>query len=194
MKRYLLLLTVVLSLSVTTQPANAQDGFFTDARTLEKGTFLVGVQPVVLTAQDDFMTVFRGSYGLTRGLTGHFKVGAFQEDVYVGGHLEYNLMMEPERAISAGLLAGIYTQSETGLKFGLNLSKHFDPVSVYTGLNYQPLLIDGEVALDSILLPIGLDYHLRNVPVDLLLEANIPLNDDAEYLEAITFGAKIYLN
>ena len=194
MKRYLLLIAILLPLTLTTQTAEAQDGFFTDARTLEKGTFLVGLQPVMLTSQDDFMMMFRGSYGLTRGLTSHFKVGAFQEEVYIGGHLEYNLISEPSTAFSAGLLAGVYNQSETGLKFGLNLSKHFDPLSIYTGINYQPLFIDGEVVLDSVLLPIGLDYHIPNIPVDLLLEGNIPLNDDAEYLEAITFGAKIYLN
>ena len=35
---------------------------------------------------------------------------------------------------------------------------------------------------------------MDDAPVDLILEADIPLNDDAEYLEAITFGARIYVN
>ncbi len=194
MKKYILSTALLLFLISGVKTVNAQDGFFTDARTLEKGTFLVGLQPVILSAQDDFMMMFRGAYGFSRGLTGHFKVGAFQEDVYIGGHLEYNLISEPNSSISAALLAGAYTQSETGLKFGLNLSKHFDPLSLYTGLNYQPLFINDDVTLDSFLLPVGLDYHVPNAPVDLLLEANIPLNDDAEYLEAVSFGAKIYLN
>lgn len=195
MKKYILSTALLLLFLITgVNKATAQDGFFSDARTLEQGTFNIGLQPVVLTAQDDFMMMFRGAYGFSRGLTGHFKVGAFQEDVYIGGHLEYNLISEPNSSISAALLAGAYSQSETGLKFGLNLSKHFDPISLYTGLNYQPLFINDDVTLNSLLLPIGLDYHVPNAPVDLLLEANLPLNDDAEYLESVSFGAKIYLN
>lgn len=194
MKRYLLLVTVLLSLTFATQTVKAQDGFFSNAKTLQEGTFAIGLQPVALTEQEDFMMIFRGAYGLSRGLTGHFKVGAFQDDVYIGGHFEYNLVSEPNSAISAALLAGIYVQEKTGLKFGLNLSHDFDLISLYGGLNYQPLFINDDVTLNSFLLPIGLDYHIRNAPVDLMLEGDIPLNDDAEYLEAITFGARIYVN
>lgn len=194
MKRYLLLFTVLLSLTFATETVKAQDGFFSNAKTLERGTLDVALQPVVLTAQEDFMMIFRGAYGLSRGLTGHFKVGTFQEDVYIGGHLEYNLAFEPNSPISAAILAGVYNQAETGLKFGLNLSKDFHPVSLYTGLNYQPLFVSEDYTNNAFLLPIGLDYHIHNAPVDLMVEGDIPLNDDAEYLEAITFGARIYLN
>lgn len=194
MKKHLLFATVILCLFLGAETVKAQDGFFSNAKTLEQGTFAVGLQPVALTAQEDFMMIFRGAYGLSRGITGHFKVGVFQEEVYIGGHLEYNLASEPNSPLSAALLAGIYAQEETGLKFGLNLSKDFHPVSIYTGLNYQPLFITEDHTNNAFLLPIGLDYHLQNAPVDLMLEGDIPLNDEAEYLEAITFGARIYLN
>ena len=194
MKKLLTLIAATLFLGFGFQNSHAQDGFFSNAKTLEKGTFAIGLQPVALTAQDDFLMIFRASYGLSNGITSHFKFGTFQEETYIGGHLEFNLTSEPNAGISTALLAGIYSQGETGLKFGLNLSRDFHPVSLYGGLNYQPLFINDEVTLNSFLLPIGLDYHIQNAPVDLMLEANIPLNDDAEYLEAITFGARIYLN
>lgn len=194
MKKLLLLATITLCLISVTETAKAQDGFFSNAQTLEKGTFTVGLQPVALTEQEDFMMMFRGAFGLSHGITGHFKVGAFQDDVYVGGHLEFNLASEPNSPISAALLAGVYTQYETGLKFGLNISKDFHPISLYGGLNYQPVFFSEDFTSNAFLLPIGIDYHLQNAPVDLILEGDIPLNDDAEYLEAITFGARIYLN
>ena len=188
---FLFVLSLLFIFSI--QTTKAQDGFFSNAQTLERGTFAIGLQPVILTEQEDFLMLFRGAYGLSRGLTAHFKIGAFQEDVYLGGHIEYNLSSEPNSPISASVLAGVYNQIDTGLKFGLNLSHDFHPVSLYGGLNYQPLFLN-EVTLNSFLLPVGLDYHIPNAPLDLMAEANIPLNDDAEYLEAITFGARIYLN
>lgn len=194
MKKYLLFAQVILCFALGTQTANAQDGFFSNAKTLQKGTIAIGLQPVALTEQEDFMMIFRGAYGLSRGVTGHFKVGAFQEEVYVGGHLEINLASEPNTDLSAALLAGVYTQQETGLKFGLNISRDFHPISLYTGLNYQPLFVNKDYTNNAFLLPIGIDYHMQNAPVDLMLEGDIPLNDDAEYLEAVTFGARIYLN
>ena len=194
MKKNIVLFTILLSLTFVVHTAEAQDGFFSNAKTLEKGTFAIGLQPVVLTEQEDFLMILRGSYGLSRGLTSHFKVGALQEDVYIGGHLEYNLASEPNSSVSAAILAGVYHQFETGLKFGFNLSRDFHPVSLYGGLNYQPTFINDDVTLNSLLLPIGLDYHIQNAPVDLMIEGNIPLNDDAEYLEAISFGARIYLD
>ena len=138
--------------------------------------------------------IFRAGYGLTPRLTGHLKVGAFDDEVYAGAHLEYGLVSEPASDISVALLGGVYKYHETGLKFGLNLSHNFDPIRLYTGLNYQPLFINDDYTLNAFLLPVGLDYHMDDAPVDLILEADIPLNDDAEYLEAITFGARIYVN
>lgn len=194
MKKYVLTTALLLFLISGIKTAEAQDGFFSNAQTFQEGTFAIGLQPVALTEQNDFMMIFRAGYGLTPRLTGHLKVGAFDDEVYAGAHLEYGLVSEPSSDISVALLGGVYKYDETGLKFGLNLSHNFDPISLYTGLNYQPLFINEDFTLNAFLLPVGLDYHMNDAPVDLMLEADIPLNDDAEYLEAITFGARIYVN
>ncbi len=194
MKKYLLSATVILCLLFTAKTTTAQDGFFSNAQTLQEGTFAIGLQPVALTEQNDFMMIFRGAYGLAPSLTGHLKIGAFDEELYAGAHFEYNLVSEPQSDLSVALLAGAYQYDEPGLKFGMNISHDFHPVSLYSGLNYQPLFITEDFTLNSFLLPVGLDYHMQNAPVDLMLEADIPLNDDAEYLEAVTFGARIYIN
>lgn len=194
MKKLLLFATILFCLISVTETVKAQDGFFSNAKTFQEGTFAIGLQPTALTEQNDFMMIFRAGYGLTPRLTGHLKVGAFADEVYAGAHLEYNLASEPNTALSFALLAGAYQYDESGLKFGLNISRDFHPLSLYTGLNYQPLFINEDYTINAFLLPIGLDYHMQNAPVDLILEADVPLNDDAEYLEAITFGVRIYVN
>ena len=55
MRKYLpIVLLVFLIFNVTTS-VHAQDGFFSNARTFEQGTFAIGLQPVVLTSQDDML-------------------------------------------------------------------------------------------------------------------------------------------
>lgn len=171
----------------------AQDGFFSNAQTLENGAFAIGLQPVMLTAQNDFMFIGRASYGFQRGVTGHVKAGFLDEETYLGTHFEVGLASEPQSALSASLLAGVYSYGDIGLKGGLNISKDIDPFSIYSGINYQPLFT-GNQTVNAFLIPVGLDLHLKRGTLDLMLEGDIPVNDEAEYLEAVTFGARIYLN
>ncbi|MEP1152149.1 MAG: hypothetical protein ABJH08_10520 [Balneola sp.] len=190
MKKLILLFTVLFTSIGITSTTNAQDGFFSNAKTLEKGTGSIGLQPVFLTNQDDFMFILRGAYGIQSGVTGHLKLGLFDEETYFGGHFETALNQNSESNVDVAALAGLYSYGDLGLKLGLNLSTDFDPVSIYTGLNYQPLF--AAETIHSILVPVGFDLHLNN-GIDLMLEGNIPANNDADYLESITFGARVYL-
>lgn len=193
MRKYLLIFPLLLFILAGPATVHAQDGFFSNAQTLERGTFAIGLQPVFLTAQDDFMFIGRASYGLARGLTSHFKVGFQDNTTYVGAHLESNVISEPDNNISFSLIGGVFSYDDFGLKLGASLSKDFNPVSLYTGINYQPLFVSGNT-INSWLIPIGLDFHASPGTLDLMVEGDIPLNDESEYLEAITFGARIYLN
>lgn len=193
MKKLLLIIPLTLFILVGASNVRAQDGFFSNAQTFQKGTFAIGLQPVMLTSQDDFMFIGRASYGLSHGLTSHFKVGFHDNQTYVGAHFEGNIASEPQSGLSVALLGGVYSYEDVGLKAGLNISKNFHPVSIYTGLNYQPLFVSRDT-IHSWLVPVGMDVHVKRGTLDLMLEANIPINDEAEYLEAITFGARIYLN
>lgn len=193
MKKSIFILPLLLLSFISVNNVQAQDGFFSNAQTLEKGTLAIGLQPVMLTEQNEFMFMGRGSYGLTNGLTGHFKVG-FQDDItYVGAHFEGNLASEPASALSVALLGGIYSYDDIGLKMGINVSKNFHPVNIYTGINYQPLFVTNNT-INSVLIPVGVDIHVKKGTLDLMLEGDIPVNDEAEYLQALTFGARIYLN
>jgi hypothetical protein len=174
-----------------TNTVKAQDGFFSNAKTLQKGVGSIGLQPVFLTNQDDFMFIVRGGYGITNAVTGHLKLGLFEDETYFGGHFETALNRNSDSSIDVAALAGLHSYGDLGLKLGLNLSTDLEPVSIYSGINYQPLFADETI--NAVLVPIGFDLHLDN-GVDLMLEGNIPANDDADYLESITFGARVYLN
>lgn len=193
MRKYLpIVLLVFLTLNVTNS-AHAQDGFFSNARTFEQGTFAIGLQPVVLTSQDDMLFMGRASYGLSPGLTGHINVGKQDNRTYIGAHFESSLASEPQSVFSVALLGGVYSYDDIGLKAGLNISKNFHPLSLYAGFNYQPLFTPNRT-INALLVPVGLDIHVKRGTLDLVVEGDIPVNDEAEYLEAITFGARIYLN
>lgn len=190
MKNLAVLITCLFTVFITTNSAKAQDGFFSSAKTLQKGVGSIGLQPVFLTAQDDFMFIVRGGYGITNGVTGHLKLGLFDEETYFGGHFETALNNDSQSAIDAAALLGVHSYGDLGLKLGLNLSTDLDPVSIYSGINYQPLFIQDNTN-HAILVPIGFDVHLDN-GLDIMLEGNIPANNDADYLEAITFGTRFY--
>ncbi len=191
MKRIIQLITIICFTVVTTVTVKAQDGFFSNAKTLTKGTGAIGLQPVFLTNQDDMMFVVRGAYGIQHGLTGHLKLGVFDNEMYFGGHLETGINRNSDSDVDVAVLTGLYSYGDLGLKLGLNLSTDFEPVSIYSGVNYQPLFANETI--HSVLIPIGFDIHLEN-GIDLMLEGNIPVNNDANYLESITFGTRIYLN
>tara|TARA_R110002096_G_scaffold170131_6_gene342222 strand:- start:14239 stop:14817 length:579 start_codon:yes stop_codon:yes gene_type:complete len=191
MKRIIQLTTIICFTLVTAVTVHAQDGFFSNAKTLAKGTGAIGLQPVFLTNQNDMMFIVRGAYGIQNGLTGHLKLGVFDNETYFGGHLETDINRNSDSDVDVAVLAGVYSYGDLGLKLGLNLSTDFEPVSIYSGVNYQPLFANETI--HSVLIPIGFDIHLEN-GIDLMLEGNIPVNDDASYLESITFGTRIYLN
>ena len=190
MKKLLLLTTFIFTALATTNSVKAQDGFFSNAKTLQKGVGSIGLQPVFLTNQDDFMFIVRGGYGITNSVTGHLKLGLFEDETYFGGHFETALNSDEESNIDVAALVGVHSYGDLGLKLGLNLSTDLDAVSIYSGINYQPLFIQNNTN-HAILVPIGFDVHLSN-GLDIMLEGNIPANDDANYLEAITFGTRLY--
>ena len=190
MKKLILLTAFIFTAFLTTDSVKAQDGFFSNARTLEKGVGSVALQPVFLTNQDDFMFIIRGGYGLTNSVTGHLKLGLFEDETFFGGHFETALNNSAESNIDVAALVGVHSYGDLGLKLGLNLSTDLDAVSIYSGINYQPLFIENNTN-HAILVPIGFDVHL-NEGFDIMLEGNIPANDDARYLEAITFGTRFY--
>jgi len=190
MKKLILLFSVLFTTVFITNTVKAQDGFFSNAKTLQKGVGSIGLQPVFLTNQDDFMFIVRGGYGITNAVTGHLKLGLFEDETYFGGHFETALNRNSDSSIDVAALAGLHSYGDLGLKLGLNLSTDLEPVSIYSGINYQPLFIEDNTN-HAILVPIGFDVHLEN-GFDIMLEGNIPANSDANDLEAITFGTRFY--
>lgn len=194
LKKLPLLLLTIFAITQITGPeiASAQDGFFTDAQTLSKGSGTLGIQPVYFTESEEGMLMLRGAYGLNNTITLHGKLGVFEDETYGGGHLEIGLASEPSSNISLALNAGVHVWDEPGLKTSLIASKRWDQVSLFSGLSYEPIFYDNNT-LDPLLIPVGIDIHLDNSAANLVLEADIAANDDGEYLQAITGGVYFYI-
>lgn len=171
--------------------AQAQDGFFSDAQTLREGGFSLGVQPAIYTELDnELMLILRGAYGLKPGLTMHGKVGMLRDETYIGSHLEYQLAGESIDPISFSIIGGAYAFGDIGLKFGGVVSKDVGGLSLYSGLTFEPLFTEPE-ELTPLLIPVGVDIPIRE-QANLVLEADIAANDDADFYQALHFGMNIY--
>lgn len=171
----------------------AQDGVFSDARTLGHRQLSLGIQPVIYTElnNDKFMLILRGAYGLQPGISFHAKMGVLRNETYYGGHLEYSLAGEPYNPISLSLIGGAYSFGDMGLKLGGVLSKRIGQFSLYSGLMFEPLFTDPEPRT-PLLLPLGIDIPVSGSHSNFVFEVNLALNDDAEIYEALHFGFNFY--
>lgn len=185
-----LFLTIV---SVSIFPLKAQDGVFSDARTLESEQFTLSLQPIIYTqvGNDDFMLMMRGAYGITSDFTLHGKIGVLRDDTYFGGHLKYLLAREPYNPLSFSLLAGVYSFGDLGLKLGGVISKEVETFSLYSGLLFEPMFIDPDVVA-PLLLPIGVEIPVSDGQANFIFEVDLSLNDDSEFYEALHFGINLY--
>lgn len=184
---------ILIIFAVSLLPLKAQDGVFSDARTLGYEQFALSVQPIIYTevGSDDFMLMMRGAYGLKSDLTLHGKVGVLRNETYAGGHMEYMLAGEPYDPLSVSMLAGVYTFGDVGLKLGGVLSKQVGLFSLYSGLTFEPLFTDPD-ELTPLLLPLGVDIPISGGNANFVFEADLALNDDAEFYEALHFGFNFY--
>ena len=192
-KLFCFFIALLFSMGAITNDVKAQDGAFSDAQTLAHKQFSLGIQPVIYTEipNDDLMLVFRGAYGVQPGLTLHGKLGVLRDETYFGGHLEYLLASEPSSAVSFSILGGAYAFDDIGLKLGGILSKRIDPFSIYTGLLFEPLFTEPD-ELTPLLLPIGVDIPLAGNSANFVFEADLALNDDADFYQALHFGLNFY--
>lgn len=186
------LLLSLLVIIIGVFSAKAQDGVFSDAQTLHQGQFALGVQPIIYTELDnELMLMIRGTYGLNPGLTIHGKLGVLRDETYVGAHLEYQLAGEPSDPVSFSLLGGVYAFGDLGLKLGGVVSKQVGQFSLYSGLLVEPLFTDPE-AVTPLLLPIGVDIPIAGEAANFVLEADLAVNDDADFYQALHFGVNLY--
>ncbi len=172
--------------------SQAQDGFFSDAVTLGDRHFGLGIQPVIYTMPNRFMMLFRGGYGAKPDLSIYGKLGLFDKrGTYIGVHLKYMLMGEPEDPLSFSVIGGVYSFKDLGLKFAGVVSKNLGTFSLYSGMSYEPLFA-GKDVVNALMLPIGAEIPF-NPEAAFILEGDIPLNNDGDPYQAITFGIDLYL-
>lgn len=170
---------------------SAQDGVFSDAQTLGQDNASLSVQSAIYTeAGNEAMLILRGAYGLSSGLTFHGKVGLLRNDTYLGANLEYQLAGEPYDPVSLSMLAGVYTFGNPGIKLGGIMSKQLGQFSLFSGLTFEPLFADSDVRT-PLLVPIGFEVPLGR-SANIVMEADIAANDDADLYQALHLGINLY--
>ncbi len=172
------------------QPLNAQDGAFSDARTLNNQQISLSAETAIYTdLNNEVMLLLRGGYGLQPGLSFHGKVGIFLKEAYIGGHLKYLLADESRNAVSFSIIGGAYSFGDIGLKLGGIVSKDAGALSLYTGLLYEPLFENP--VRNAFMIPLGVDIPLSD-RASFIFEADLALTSDGQPYQALHTGFNFY--
>lgn len=185
-KKLLVLVTCCLLSGMWSFQAEAQDGVFGDAQTVQYNRFALGVQPIIYTQPDsDFMLMLRGGYGVQPELSFHGKVGVFNDDLYIGGHVKYRLLSELEYPITLSVIGGAYMFEDLGFKLSGVLSRNFGDFSLYSGLSFEPFF--AVPAQAPLLIPIGVDIPVTS-QTTFIFEADLAVNEVGRPYQSLHFG------
>ncbi len=180
MKKILLIICLVGSM----QFAHGQ--VFNTASLLDKGQFMLGLNPVVY--DNDFGMFFHAGYGINSRVDIGSRYGVLEGDDYFGVDLEWTLLRRP----NLSLLTGIHTWGDLGFDLGANVSFPIKSVAeIYTGLDFD---INTKWNQDEtgflFWIPVGLEVFLQR-STSLFLEAEIYMSDDA--FNIFSGGVAFYL-
>lgn len=153
---------------------NAFNQVFNTASTLKKGTFSLGIEPLIyLNGGNEFYLFFHGGYGLKPGIDLALELGVGGTN-YIGGNLEWRLRK------NISLVTGAHSFGDIGLDGSLlfNIPIKND-TKLYTGGDLDVVFAD-EILL-PVWIPIGVDIRLKR-GMSFLFEAEIGLNDPAYHV------------
>lgn len=168
----------------------AQDGLFSDGRSLQKDQIEVAFQPVFLTEADEFIFFLRGRYGLSEFRDVEAKLGLLSSDIFFGAHAEEPFLESKEYNLRTYFQYGFQFWGNFGLKASYNIRYALDQnIRFYTGLLYQPTF--GDVIQHPLIIPIGLSYRPSEFDGYLFFELNGGLNDDATAFQSVQLGFKM---
>ncbi len=148
---------------------------FNTAKTLKKGTFSLGIEPMIIAnGGTDFILYGHMGYGLTSGIDLAAKAGILAGSTYIGADVEFAFLK------NFSLSAGAHAQGDFGLDATflgtIDLAKN---VNVYGGADLD-INFGGNVYF-PIWLPIGVEVAL-NKNMAFLFEAEIGVSNSAPHL------------
>lgn len=144
---------------------------FNTGQTLKKGTFSLGVEPVLHVdgGADGLVLFAHGGYGLKSGIDLAFKAG-FANPNYIGGDIEFAI--SPNISVAAGAHQFQHFGLDGTINFNIPIRNDID---LYTGLDGDLLFPDGGDTRLALWVPVGLEVGLRPA-MSFLLEAEIELS------------------
>jgi len=167
---------VILLVFVLIQAFISQSQVFNTAKTLKKGNFSVGIEPMIITSGGtDFILFGHLGYGLTSGIDLGAKVGVLGGANYVGADVEFAFLK------NFSLSTGAHSWGNFGLDatfigtYGLTKS-----VNLYGGIDADINFPDNDVKI-PLWLPIGVEIGIKK-SMAFLFEASVGLTNDAVHM------------
>lgn len=175
MKTKLSTLFLIVIFSV---PCVLQAQVYGTGQTLRSGRASFGVEPVLYSyrsGDNNFYLFFHGGLGLTSGFDLGARLGVLGNRTYIGGDFEWNLH---PRNPAISFSVGVHSFHNVGLDGTVNISfASARGLQMYSGLDTDVIFTDPGTRT-PIWLPVGFVFPFRR-SVELLLEAEVGLNDDA---------------
>lgn len=145
---------------------------FNTGKTLKKGTFLVGVNPVF--QGNDLGLYLHGGYGLMKGLDLGVRLGMGLGGSYIGADLEYALLSEK---LAVSLTAGGHMHGDVGFDGTLNITIPLaKSTRIFSGLDGD-INFGGDVEI-PVWIPVGLEVGIRK-SIAILIEGDIGITSVA---------------
>lgn len=165
---------------------------FHGAETLKKGSWQIGINPVVETEWDnDFALFFHGGYGLGNNSDIGLKLGlGWWNETYFGLDYEKTLLVGKP---SVSLAAGMHMFNDFGLDLTALVTFPINNVRIATGLDVDFVFGEDANGDNEIYTPIWLPIHLEvylKKQISVVVEGNVSLNNDEPY-SWTTFGGGI---
>jgi hypothetical protein len=181
--------------------SGAQDfGVMESAETIDRGTFKLRANPIVIFSDGDNEPGIAGAagYGFTDALDAEIKLALYDGITIIGGDVEFWLVKEP-RPIDLSVTAGLHFMNadfgdQTGFDLTVIGSHAVTPkLDIYGALDmafnkYRDDFPDN--GYTQVHLVPGLEYKIH-ANLDLVAEVGIPLNEDGN--RYISGGIAYYL-
>ncbi|NJM15823.1 MAG: hypothetical protein HC896_11085 [Bacteroidales bacterium] len=170
MKRSVLLFSFFLLAFAT------QAQVFNTASTLKKGSFSLGLEPVVYVsgASEGFNMFVHGGIGIQSGIDLGIKAGVLGSTNYFGADLEWKL------AKNVSLTTGAHSFADFGLDAALNISFPLTKgAQLYTGIDAD--INFGNEIYVPLWVPVGVELSLKK-SMAFILEAEIGISDVAYHI------------
>ena len=146
---------------------------FNTGKTLKKGSFLLGLNPVYTDGLNMFV---HGGYGINQGVDFGLKVGVGENNTYVGADFEWSIGNNIA-FVTGGHFQGNDLGIDGAIIASFNVHKDAD---FFVGADSDLIFSDDNIDL-AIWIPVGIELMFRS-NMSIILEGDIAVTDAAYHI------------